>query len=132
MSRWPQTKAASSWNSPLCRGASKLVHAPRRLVSVDRAGEAIAGQPRLPRRLRPPPPLPRGGGRLQAREPPRELGPRATAERRVCPRRPLLDGIHRDERLSRDPAVPFSGGDGGGTAAPARRQPAGGASAAAD
>src|SRR6266699_3824960 len=45
-------QAASSWNSPLCRGAAKLLHAPRGLVSVDRAREALAGQPRLPRRLR--------------------------------------------------------------------------------
>src|SRR5438105_1853431 len=51
-SRRPQMQASSSWNSPLCRGAAKLVHAPRWLVSLDRAGDPIAGQPRLPRRLR--------------------------------------------------------------------------------
>src|SRR5207302_7531425 len=62
----------------------------------------------------------------------RELRPRSNAELCVCPRQRLLDGIHRDEQLSCDLAIRLSGEDEVRNAPLARRQLAGGGSAAAE
>src|SRR5204862_5335901 len=72
------------------------------------------------------------GHRLQVRKPTRELRPRSNAELCVCPRQRLLDGIHRDEQLSCDLAIRLSGEDEVRNAPLARRQLAGGGSAAAE
>src|SRR5262249_47625404 len=72
------------------------------------------------------------GRRLQVGQPARELRARSNAELRVCPRQRLLDGVHRDEQLSRDLAVRPAGDNKVRNALLARRQGAGGGWAAAD